>query len=65
MTNETREILNRLKRIEIEIEYIKEKMPDKEIFLTAEEKNLLKESYENEEKELLVKSKDARKHLGI
>ena len=65
MINETQEILNKLRKIEIDIEYIKETMPDKEIFLTTEEKELLEESYENEKKGLLVKSKDARKQFGI
>ena len=65
MINETQEILNKLRKIEIDIEYIKETMPDKEIFLTTEEKELLEESYENEKKGLLVKSKDARKKFGI
>lgn len=63
--NINREILNKLKKIEVEIEFIKESMPNKNMFLDAEEKGLLKESYENEKKGLLISAKDARKHLGI
>ena len=65
MINETQEILNKLRKIEIDIEYIKETMPDREMFLTIEEKELLGKSYENEKKGLLMKSKDVRKQFGI
>ena len=40
-------------------------MPDKEMFLTAGEKRLLKESYENEKSGRLISSKDLRKAVGI
>lgn len=63
--NISKEILNKLKKIEIEIEFIKESMPSKDMFLDAEEKVLLEESYENEKKGLLVSAKDARKQLNI
>jgi len=39
-------------------------MPDKEMFLTAEEEKLLEKSYINEEKGKLVSSGDLRKELG-
>ena len=65
MINETQEILNKLRKIEIDIEYIKETMPDREMFLTIEEKELLGKSYEIEKKGLLMKSKDVRKQFGI
>jgi hypothetical protein len=65
MEDSTQEILKKLKRIEVEIEFIKESMPTKEMFLTAEEKNLLNESHENEKIGLLVSAKDARKKLRV
>jgi len=40
---ENSEILKRLKKIEIEIEFIKDSMPTKDMFLDIEEKKLLKE----------------------
>jgi len=62
---ETKEILDKLRKIEIEIEFIKERMPNKDMFLDSEEKVLLEESYENEKKGILVSAKEARKQLGI
>ena len=65
MTSDTNEILKKLGKIEIELEFIKESMPTKEMFLTAEEKQLLEESYKNEKAGLLVSAKDIRKQLGL
>ena len=62
---ETKEILSKLRKIEIELEFIKESMPNKEMFLDTEERVLLQDSYENEKKGLLVSAKEARKQLGI
>ncbi|HIH17713.1 MAG TPA: hypothetical protein HA282_04350 [Nanoarchaeota archaeon] len=65
MANETQQILKELEEIRIELRSIKENMPDKEMFLTAGEKRLLKESYENEKSGRLISSKDLRKAVGI
>jgi len=65
MTNESQEILKELREIRIEIQSIKENMPDKEMFLTSEEEKLLQESYENEKKGETISSKALRKELGI
>ncbi len=65
MSNETKQILDELKQIRIDIEFIRETMPDKDMFLTTEEEKLLEESYINEEKGKLTSSKDLRKELGI
>ena len=59
------EILNRLKKIEIEVEFIKESMPIKDMFLDSEEKLLLEESYENERDGSLISSKRARELLCV
>ena len=40
-------------------------MPDKDMFLTAGEERLLKESYEDEKKGALISGKDLRKEIGI
>ena len=64
MVNE-KEILNQLKEIRIDINFIKESMPDKEMFLTAEEEKLLEESYVNEKEGELTSSKTLRKELRI
>ena len=50
MITETKRILNELKVIKNELNYIKTNMPDKDMFLTSEEKKLLEESYNNEKK---------------
>ncbi len=65
MTSDTNEILKKLGKIEIELEFIKESMPTKEMFLTAEEKQLLEESYKNKKAGLLVSAKNTRKQLGL
>jgi len=65
METEIKEILNKLNKIEIEIEFIKESMPNKNMFLTSEEKELLLESYENEKNGQLVSAKEVRKLIGI
>lgn len=56
MADGNEEILRELKEIRIEIQAIKENMPDKDMFLTAEEERLLEESYENEKRGDLVSS---------
>jgi len=58
-------ILEELKAIKEELDYIKENMPDKEMFLSLEEKQLVEESYKNEKEGKIVSSKDLRKQLGI
>ena len=63
--NETKQILEELKIIKEELDFIKGNMPDKDIFLTTEEKQLLEESFKNEKEGRLVSSKELRKQLGI
>ena len=46
------------------IKIIMENMPDKDMFLTAEEERLLEESYHNEKDKKLISSHDLRKQLG-
>ena len=65
MVNGNKEILRELKEIRIEIHAIKENMPDRDMFLSAEEERLLEESYENEKKGELVSSVELRKNLGV
>ncbi|MBS3165880.1 hypothetical protein J4444_02040 [Candidatus Woesearchaeota archaeon] len=62
---DTEKIIERLDAIKIELDYIKENLPDKDIFLTPEERILLEESYSNEKEGKLVSSKDLRKNLGV
>lgn len=61
----TQQLLNEIKAIKIEIKMLREILPDKDMFLTAEESRLLSESYENEKKGKLISSKALRKKLGI
>jgi hypothetical protein len=58
-------ILNELKSIKTELNYIKEHMPDKDNFMSAEETKLLNESYDNEANNELTSSDDLRKELGL
>ena len=64
-TKDAKEILAKLAKLQADMNYIKGNMPNKEMFLDAEEKTLLEESYENEKKGLLVSAKEVRKQLGI
>ncbi len=65
MSTEVKQILEELKAIKSEIDYIKENMPDKEMFLSSKEKSLLQKSFQNEREGKLISSKDLRKKLGI
>ena len=58
-------IMNELKLVRKELHQIKQSMPDKEMFLTAEESVLLEESYGDEKEGKLISGKDLRKELGI
>ena len=65
MVNENNDILKELKEIRVEIKAIKDNMPDKDMFLNAEEERLLEESYEHEKKGELISSIELRKKLGL
>ncbi len=65
MATETQQILEELKEIKEELSHIKEMIPDKEMFLTVEEKLLLEESFKNEKEGKLISSKELRKELGL
>lgn len=65
MATEVKQILEKLDVIESKLDYIEENMPDKEIFLTTEEKQLLEESHKNEKEGKLISSGDLRKRLEI
>lgn len=54
-----------LDTIKSELDYIKENMPNKDMFLTAEERKLLEESYINEKSGKLLSSKSLRRQLGL
>lgn len=65
MATEVQQILEELKAIRSELDFIKEHMPNREMFLTSEEKHLLEESYSNEKKKKLTSSEELKKQLGI
>ena len=64
MTTETK-VLNELKTIKAELDYIKTNMLNKDMFLTNEERILLTESYKDEREGKLVSSKELKKQLGL
>lgn len=65
MTTESTQIIGELKSIKEELSYIKEHMVDKEMFLDPEEKELLKESLENEKKGELTSQEELEEELGL
>ena len=60
-----KQILKELKEIKIDLKSVKENMPDKEMFLTAEEEILLEESVANEKAGKLTSSTDLKKEIGL
>ncbi|MEA3438459.1 MAG: hypothetical protein U9R43_18490 [Thermodesulfobacteriota bacterium] len=60
-----KDVMEELKVIRSELHTIREIMPDKDMFLTARESQLLRESYQNEKDGKLVSSAELRKELGI
>ena len=65
MVNINKQVLEELKEIRKELKVIKETIPDKDMFLTAEEEKLLEESYIDEKNEDLISDEDLRKEIGI
>jgi len=65
MEADIKPIMEELKVIREELSQIKESMPDKDMFLTSEERKLLEESHRNEKEGKLISGKDIRKELGI
>ncbi len=65
MTTENQRIIEELHAIKEELGYIKEHMVDRDMFLTKEEKKLLAESYENEQRGELTSQEDLEKELEI
>ncbi len=59
------EIMNELRSIKSELDYIKQHMPDKDHFLSNEEAKLLDKSYENEKNNELISAEDLEKELGL
>jgi len=65
MVAETQQIMEELKEIKEELTYIKIHMVDRDMFLDKEEKQLLKESYENEKQEELISQEELEKEMGL
>ena len=65
MSDSIKQVLEELKGIRKDLKDIRENMPDKEMFLTAEEERLLEKSHANEQKDKLISSKALRKEIGI
>jgi len=58
-------VMKELKLIKHELEEIKENMPDREMFLTADETCLLHESFASENKGELKSTRDLMRELGL
>ena len=65
MATEAQNILEELRTIKEELIQIKEQMPNKDMFLTAEEKQLLEESFVNERERKTISGAALKKKLGL
>ena len=63
MTTEIKQIMNELKGMRADLDFIKQNMPEKDMFLTSEEKKLLDESFGNEKAGKLVSADKLLKEL--
>ena len=61
----TVEVLKELKAIRKDLRSLRNALPEKDIFLTAEEKKLLEESYANEKAGRLMSSRALRRELWL
>ena len=60
----TRDLMNELKQIRVDINIIKDNVNEVDSQLSEEEERLLEESYENEERGELLSSEDLKKELA-
>ena len=65
MIAETKQIMGQLKSIQLELDYIKEHMVDKDMFLDQEELNLLQQSFKNEKEGKLISHEELERELGL
>lgn len=65
MDTATHAILEELRIIRKELREIKETIPDRDMFLTSEESQLLMDSYEHEKQGKLMTSEDLKRELGL
>ncbi len=65
MAIETQQIMGQLQTIKVELDYIKEHMVDKDMFLDLEERQLLEESYKHEQQGKLISGENLKKELGL
>ena len=65
MTPEMQKLLEEIREIKVEINFIRHNMPDKDMFLESGEKELLLESFETEQRGELVSEEELRKTLKI
>jgi len=65
METQTKQILQELKELRKEVMAIKEHMPDKDMFLSGQEEQIVLASYENEQKGKTLSSAKIRKELGL
>ena len=58
-----KDIMLKLVQLQQDVSLIKNQMPDKDMFLSNEEKQLLDESYDSERNDTLVSAKEVRKQI--
>jgi len=65
MPTETKQILVELKSIKQELDFIKEHMVDRDMFLDQEEMQLLQESLKDKKEGMLISHEELEKELGL
>lgn len=65
MEGDVHQLFKEIRTIREEIVYIRRHMPDREMFLTAEEKRLLEESFANERQGTMLSGAALRKKLRL
>jgi len=65
MMKDLKPIMDELKVIRNDLEYIKGAIPDKDMFLSVEESILLNESFKSEKEGRLISSKELRRKSAI
>lgn len=65
MATETKQIMVDLKSIKQELDYIKEHMVDRDMFLDQEEMQLLQESFKDKKEGKLISHEELERELGL
>ena len=65
MDTALQQIIDDLNVIKVELHQIRKSMPDKELFLTVQEAQLLEDSFKHEKEGTLLSGESLRKKIGV